>query len=407
MYKLITKNFGVKIFCLVSATVLWAYVSAGQNTVGKFPGSIKVKAINTPQNLEAIYDAKIVNIKIMAEPTIWQRLSADTFSAYIDLSGLSEGTHEVPVTVTSSIPGVQIVEKNPDKIFVSLEPLITRELAITSRTEGEAAEGMIPGSISFDPSKAIVRGPESIVSSLNEISSIIHLNGESSDFEKNVKLVALDSQGDPISGIEILPSEAKAMISVVKASNNKTVGIKVKVTGEPKEGYYVSSVSASPSTVDITGKSSTLSEVNFIETFGIDISDKSTDFEVEVNLNIKNGIALQSGSPDKIKVSIKFGASEISKKIAPTISYLGLPENYSVTNLDPSNIEIICSGPDSILSSLGTKDVFLTLDFRQKVLGEEKEELVISLSESDIKVPDQIKISSFLPTSIRVVLSRK
>lgn len=407
MYKKLTKNMGVKIFCVIAATVLWAYVSAGQNTVGKFPGSIKVKAINTPQNLEAIYDAKIINIKIMAEPTVWQRLSADTFSAYIDLSGLSEGTHEVPVAVTSSIPDVQIVEKNPDKIIVSLEPLITKDLSITSRTEGEAAEGMVPGSITFTPDKVSVRGPKSIVSTLNEVVSVIHLNGESEDFEKTVKLEAINDQGDAISGLTINQSEAKVNVSIVKAANNKTVGIKVKTTGSPKMGYFISEISTTPSNVDITGKSSTMSDVSYIETFGVDIGEMSENFETEAYLNVKNGIALQPGSPNKVKINIKFELSEIFKEITPTISFIGLDSSYYVSSIDPSIIKVICLGSRELLSGLKSEDVSLAIDLNNISLDKAKIETTIDLSASMVKVPEGVRINSIIPTAIKLTLQKR
>jgi len=86
MIKLLTKNLWIKLFCLLAAILLWVYVAAGQSAVGKFPGNIEIRAINVPSGLVAIFDNQSVEIKIMADSATWRKLSADSFTAYVDLT---------------------------------------------------------------------------------------------------------------------------------------------------------------------------------------------------------------------------------------------------------------------------------------------------------------------------------
>lgn len=406
MWKLIIKNFWIKLFCLVAATCLWIYIAAGQNSVGKFPGSIKIKAINVPSGLVATYDAKTVDIKIMADPSVWRKLSADTFSAYIDLSAHSEGTYELNVNVVSSEQGVQIVEKNPDKIFVSLEPIISKEVNLNTKIEGNAGEGLVAGSITLEPSKVQVRGPKSLVENLTEATTIIKLSGETEDFIKNVSITAFNENGEEISDLDFIPNEVKATVPIIKASNNKTVGVKAKVTGFPKTGYFVSSIAVTPSTVDVTGIGSVLAEVDFVETMAVDITNLSTNTEKEVMLDIKNGIALQSNSPTKVNVKIEFARTETTKELSATVATKNLDSSYFLSSVNQNQIRVLVSGPVDVVNSLKSSDIILQLDF-QNVKANAGSSFNFDITPKNISAPDGISILSVVPSSINATLEKK
>lgn len=403
MYKKIFKNLWVKIFCLLLAVSLWVYVAAGQNSVGKFPGSINIKAVNVPSGLVAIYDAKTVDIKIMAEPATWRKLSSDSFSAYVDLSPYSEGTYEVNVIVASTEPGVQIVEKSPEKIFVNLEPLITKNVDVNSKIEGSAGEGLTVGGITFDPVKIQARGPKSLINSLAEAFATIKLSGEVADFTKVVSPEALDEKGENIPGIDFLPSEVTAKISIVKSSNNKTVGIKVKTTGAPQSGYFISAISVNPVSVDVTGPKSVVDQAKYIETLPIDITGASKTVEKDVSLDVQNGIILQAGAPSKVHVKITFSDSSITKELVPTISIKNL-SGYIVKGYSTNQIKVTVAGTSAQINNLQPSGIILTLDFADKSLGDS---VNFDISNSDVSTPDGTSITSILPSSITAFLEKK
>lgn len=403
MIKKITKNIGIKLFCVILASILWVYVAAGQDTIGKFPGSIKIKAINIPSGLEAIYDVDTVNIKIMADSSSWGKLSADSFSAFVDMAARSEGTYEVSVTVVCNQANVAIVEKNPDKIFVRLEPIITKEVSINKKIEGSAAEGLTAGGIKLDPEKAIARGPKSKIDNITEAFVSIKLNGESENFTKTLPLLALDSNGENVLGVEFTPSEVKAEVLITKASNNKTVGIRVVTSGAPKTGYFVSSVSVNPSTVDIIAPKSILSDINFVETTPFDLTNLSSDFEKDLSLNLNNGIVLQTGVLNKVRVKVKIVENEIQKEITATIVPKNL-NNWTIVGYNNNQIKTIVSGPKSIIENIKSSDVSLILDFSEKQLSES---VNFDLKNTNFIVQTNVSIISFLPSSIVVNLSKQ
>lgn len=400
-----TKNVGIKIFCLLVATALWIYTAAGQNTIAKYPGSIKIKAINIPTGLVAIYDIKTVDIKVMAEPAVWSKLSADSFSAYVDLSGQKEGTYELPVNVVSSTAGVDIVERTPDKIIVSLETVVTKEVTINKKIEGSAAEGLVAGNIDLVPSTTTIRGPKSVINNITEATVLIKLNGESEKFTKTIALSALDDQGENIANIEFDPPEVVATVAIVKASNNKTVGVKVKTTGAPKTGYFVSNISVSPSTIDITGASSLLLDVTYIETAVIDLTNQSTDIEKDVTLSVKNGLALQVGAPSKVHVKISLSKNVVTKEMTATIVPVNLNSIYQISAFSSDQIKVICSGPSDTILGLKASDVILNLDFSGKTPSSSP--IIFNLTPGSFKAPDGIDVVSIVPSALSVTINAK
>lgn len=404
--KKLFKNSGIKVFCTIAATILWIYVAAGQNTIGKFPGSIKIKSINTPSGYEAIFDVKNADIKVMAEPSVWNKLSADSFSAYVDLSGRSEGVYELPVVVTCSIPGVSIVEVNPDRIMVRLEPIISKEVEIRSKVEGAAGDGLIAGTIALNPTSAIVRGAKSSVNNIFEGLAIIKLNGETESFEKNISLTASDEEGNELLGVQFDPPEVAASVAIVKASNNKTVGIKVQVTGQPKDGYYIAGISTNPNTIDIVGQPSLLANINYVESTTLDITNLDNTFEKDITLNLRSGISLQSGSPSSVKVKITISKIEVSKEIEASIVPIGLSAGYQVSSLNPIVVKAVCYGSADAINNLKTQDIVLSLDFNNRRFTEPAATVNFEISQSNFKVPAGIAIGSFSPSFISAVIEK-
>lgn len=403
MTKFIVQNWSVKLLCFAAASILWIYVSASQNSVGKFPSSIKIKAINTPSGLVALYDTKVVNVKVMAEPNVWRKLSPDSFSAYLDLSGLTEGTNELPVNVVSSVPGVQVVERDPAQLFVTLEPIISKTININERTEGSAAEGLVTGDVELDPNQTSVKGPRSIVNNLTEATVVLTLNGESQDFEKTLAVNIYDDQGEIITDVELSPNQVKASVPIVKASNNKTVGVKVKINGTPKLGYYISNIAVTPPVVDITGTRSVVADVNFIETYPIDVSNKSDTFETDVNLSISNGLALQTGMANKVKVKITLAPNEVSKEMIVPLTYDNLDVTQKVSAITPAEVRVICSGSAEAINSLKVADLVANLDLKSRVNGIYN----FDLTTASITAPTGVSVVSVLPSAVAVTLEKK
>ena len=396
---LILINWQVKLFCLFSASLLWFYVVSSQQMIAKFPGTIKIKTINIPSDLIPIYDQKTAEIQVMAKQSDWQKLSAESFSANIDLAGLTAGTHEVDVRVISTVSGITIVEISPSKILVMLDPLITKEVFVTKKIEGNAADGMVAGSVDFRPEKVQINGAKSLVENIEEAFGTVILNGQSANFTERISLLIYDADGKVIDGITIMPSEVEAAIKIVRGSNVKTLGVKPKISGSPKAGYFVSSVNVDPSVVEVTGPRNTINDTAYLETTPIDISGLSSNLEREVALEIPVDLTVMSNGLTKVKVSVTIILLESTQEISVS-NFKPSDLTREIDSYSPATIKLSVRGPTALV---GTLDSMTTLSYNFSDLSKVDEKTyVLQIRAEQFNLPANISVLSFDPKSVLV-----
>lgn len=381
------------------AVLLWVFVASNQSLLGKFPNQIKIQTVNLSTDYQAFLDEQSVQVSVMADRGVFKSLTADSFSASVDLAGLKEGTYELDVRVSTNIPEVQITKIEPAKVFVNIEKVIVKSVSLTPKVEGDAADGMVLGQITLEPDTVQIKGPSSYVETISEANAIIKLNGESESFERDVQVSAVNP-GEEAKGVSFLPANVTAKVTIIKGGNNKTVGIKVKTKGLPKENYYLSKITATPPTIDIVGQRSILSNVNFLETEEVDIGGASDQITKDVNLILPSGVSLQRGSVQKVKVELSFALIGSTKSVAPKIVALNLNEGLRLISYSPSDLSVSLSGPQTLLNSLGADDIRLELNMAGKTAGTYN----VTVDSTMIRVPPGLAITSIVPTTLSFIL---
>lgn len=96
------------------------------------------------------------------------------------------------------------------------------------------------------------------------------------------------------------------------------------VTGVPAHGFEVSKISIEPEYVEVVGPESMLKQTQKIKTENIDLTDKKSDFSVNVkNKNVNPVLMIQDKGPYTVRVEI--ATSKMDKKYENTaISFKGL-----------------------------------------------------------------------------------
>lgn len=395
--KFFSQNLGAKLLALVCAVFLWVYVSASESKVEYFPGSIPIEVKNTPSGLAAIYDEQKVRVKLQAPYQVYNRLSIDNFEAFLDLSGLSEGTYEVEVGVVVNVANVVIVEKEPAKVIVRLEAVTQKEVPVVVKFEGEAKSGYVPGEPVIKPDKAEAKGAKSLVESLSEAVALVKLSGEDEDFKRTVALFVYNEKGEKQKGIEFTPTSVQVEIPIVAASENKTVGIKAKIKGRPKSDYFVSKIETTPTVVEVSGSDSALKGILYIETKEIDIEGIDKDLEKEVELSAPVGITLKD---KKVRVKISLSLNTTSREIVASFSYANLTAGLSVNSVTPNTVKVVVSGPVSTINELSSSNIVITFNLQGKAAGSH----FIDITKDMISLPEGCAASSWLPSAVTIIL---
>lgn len=398
MIKRIFRNWTAKIVCLFLAAGLWVYVGTGQASIGNFPGRIPLEINNVPQGLVAVTDIDNVSLKIVAAANIWKNLGAGSFSASIDLTGLGEGTYEMPVNVLSNVREAQIVEINPAKVLIRLEKIAKKEVPVTLLVEGKAADSYVVGNWKIQPDRVQVSGASSVVAKILEATVKITLSGEKETINKVIRVSSLDANGQEIKNLEFSPAEVLIEVPLVQASSAKTVGIKVVTTGQPAQGYWISKIESEPSSVTITASATLINQISFLETKEVDLSGLSRDKETTTTLKPNPGVNVLD-TVDKIKVKISLSQTPSSKQVQAGFSWQGLSDSLKVIGVEPTTVTVVVTGSTTDLALLKPGDVVVNVDLSSiQVAGTYS----LDISRADISTPSGISFSSVVPSAINV-----
>lgn len=393
-----------KIVCLVIATGFWIFIISQEAKIDNFPGSIALEIKNLPENLVVVKDVDGVEIKIVADRSIWKKLSSSSFKANLDISGLTQGTHEIPVNVSSNVADVQIVEIKPAKITVSLEPIVSKTVPVKEKVEGDPAENMMVKNVKFDINNVDISGPQSVLEKISQVYAMITLDNEDASLTKKVPLKALNDKNEEYTNINFSPSEVEANITISKAAQTKSIGIKVNTEGKVASGYWISQINCDPSLVTISGPASNLSNTNYLETQKINIEGLSSSKIQLISIELPEGISLSDNQNKEISVEIKLSNIESSKQAIVGFNYLNLTNSLKVNSIEPTSINVVFTGSQEKLVNFNSDQIKVNLDLSSY---NQAGTYAIDLKEDMITKPEGVGIATFIPSSIRIIFSNK
>jgi len=274
-----------------------------------------------------------------------------------------------------------------------------KEVDIKGNYEGSPAVGFIVGDIKISPAKAKAIGPKSEIERLNKAYTQIDATDKAANFEVEAPLVAFKSSGEIIRSIIFDPPSVEAEVVVLAGSNTKAVGVRPKITGSVKSGYWVPRISVDPSVIVVNGSGANFSRLEFISTKEVNISGISEDKEEEVDLVFPEGVISVNGV-SRVKVKIEVSNIDSTRQVIGSLDLKFVPSNLRVEKVEPDEIKVVISGPSMILAGVTSGDVVIEIDLSGYQKGRHK----VEIEKGDIKTPEGIGVTGFLPSAIEITL---
>lgn len=200
------EDWGTKLVALGITAALWLGVTGLQKPTSRRLNSVPL-VLNFSSEMEATNSPpKEVDIVVTGDKTKVSRLRSEDLVVSIDLTDITPGERTIqlaPENINVDLPsGLKIDEIQPGKIAVKLERVEEREIAVKPEIEGAVEDGFEIYAQSITPAKVRVRGPESIVKSLDSISTEkIQIDSRREDFTQrqiglnvvNPKITVIDT----------------------------------------------------------------------------------------------------------------------------------------------------------------------------------------------------------------------
>ncbi|MDD6796095.1 MAG: CdaR family protein [Clostridiaceae bacterium] len=400
-----------KIICVILAFALWLYVTNVENpTRTSSMSGVEVKVQNEDvlknSNL-ALTPGQEFNVDLKLEGPSNEIYSAkkSDFNVVLDLNSyaLKEGENTIPVQVVDYPSGISIKNEGLLYVKVNIEPLIEKEVKVTSAVKTTYKNGFSQNSLNISPKSIKVSGAKSSVEKVAEV----HLVGNASDidenFQKDFNLIAVDSNGDEVKGIEL--SEQKGFLSI-GVGTRKEVSIVANSKGTLADGLNLEGIALETQKVTIMGSNELINKIAYISTEDVDLSNITDTKSLDLNLIIPNGVVVINDIKSvkatvnikKIESNTDESKDETITKVIDNVKVTLKDKNDKKFNYDVSNISVTVSGSKDDLSKITSDAISATASVADVTETGEKEVVVNVnlLNESaNVKIiskPDKVKI---------------
>lgn len=355
-----------KIVCLLLSLGLWLYVSNVENPLRTYElKNVPVELINE----DYLTDSKFaiankqqftVDLKLEGPASEIMKVKKEDFKLVADMSAyaLKIGENTIPVQVTGCPENIDIKNGGFLGIKVNLEELVQKEFTIKSKVKVTYKENIYEKDQSINPKTVTVTGGKSSVEKINEAV----LTGEEKDIDKNKEseynIKFADSAGNEINNVESSSQTAKLSIIVV---NGKSVPVNLKTNGSVPQGFILEGYELSQNDINVLGDNTTLNKIESIDTEAVDMSSLQADSEIDVKLNLPDGISAEDGQKT-IKVKFKVKKQEdTTKNIVCNVKVKNLNEAFSVETQNLTT-NVTLSGSQAALDKISSKNINAILD---------------------------------------------
>ena len=398
MLKSFTKNLGYKVLAVIFAFTLWLIVYNIDDPVKARTLILNVNVTNASylENLNKYYEViegtNKVSITVKAPRSMWEELDETDFSAVANLNNINideTGTRgTVPIEITCKETSDKINVTATNKICkIALENLKSQQFVISAEAIGTVAEGHALGRVEVTtPSSIKVSGPESLVKSIAGIVATIDVDGMYMTYKDDVVPILYDAEGKEIDTTRLSLSDSVVWVQA-EILKIKEVPISVKPEGTPANGYVVTAITSSPTTVEIKGSSSILNAATAIEIPSELISVEGAKDDVKATIDITDylpeGTELVDGdrSAVEIVVSVEAVKNKTFNVLTKDIIVTGLSDELQLT-YTTDDVTIMLSGLEEDIKKLSERSFTLSVDAEGLTAGSHQVKLNVDVDDT-------------------------
>ncbi|MBQ2696458.1 MAG: hypothetical protein IJF61_04065 [Clostridia bacterium] len=310
MKKAFSGDRALKIFAAIIAISLWFYVVQVQNpeikkTIKGVPVVFSQSGLLEEKNLVMLNDSEYtVDIEIRGPRKNVMKVNRKNISVLADLGAIdSTGRHTVVTNVVMPYSSLEVLSKSPSAVSVDVDTLITVTKPVEVFAQGTPKDSYIVGNTSTNPEEITVKGPKSIIDSIQSVGVSVSVDGKSADTAGRGIVLALGTGEKEIVNQNLTYSigEIEYHVEILKA---KTVNLE-PVFSEAAQ-YFASEYvldENSIKTIRIAGVQAMVDSMEKIKTEPITLRDISAGGEVTVKLDLPEGVRSLDGDSFTLRFS--------------------------------------------------------------------------------------------------------
>lgn len=219
-----------------------------------------------------------------------------------------------------------------------------------------------------------LNGPGPLLASLDTKRSPIVLDLSRAEIGTDFRLKIRDEMIRVPRGVRILDVEPSRVPIRLERVKRTSVPVKLAPVGEPRDGYTVQSLKASPDKVQVSGPASLVDRLTALETEPFDLTDLAASAQKTVGFVRADQLSVK---PETVVVDINVGV------VMTTREFKRLP--VEVRNVDqpfqlrPPRVNLTVRGPQRIVQSLTLEESAVYVDGGSYEPGEHMVEAEVTL----------------------------
>lgn len=357
-----------KIVALVLALFFYFMISSGQELLDtsrnyKVLGNYSIQPRISTQIYE-ISELPEVEVSAVGDISdIKNMKQQQNIKVIADLTGLTEGTHNVNLEVENAPNRVEIV-LNPSSVAVTIKKTSIRSFSLgydfvnrslMDNTYDLSEPVLEEGSVT-------VRASKDTLDKISYVKALIEVNTETKeDFEETATIAAYDENGEKMTNVNIIPATMKASVKVTKPS--KDVPITLVPTGIVPDNKAIESYEMDHKTVTLYGKQEILDKISELP-ITIPASTLTSDREINMPLPMLNGVS--KTSINVVNMTIKLAALKDKEVKNVPIEIRngrdGLTYRIVSDSTSSSQSEVTVKGAEKVIEEIGKDDISVYVD---------------------------------------------
>lgn len=323
---------------------------------------LSVSTIVSEQAYEVSGIPETVTVEVIGDSSDLQMLNLqDNYQIVADLSGLTEGAHDVTLQAKNFSPRLEVIIK-PSTAVVTIKRKESKRFTLGYDFVNTAKMDSIYalGEPQFDQGEVVVRASTETLSKIAFVKALIDVSGVESDFESEAEIAAYDQAGNRIK-VDIRPSTVKASVKV--STPNKSVPITLVPNGTMPNGKAIASYKLDSQAVTIYAPESVLETITELPIY-IPVHNLTADQRITMPINLPSKVT--KASLNNVAIEIKIENAEKKEIKDVPIQYKNAPStSYDVKAVDGSSgtMVVTVSGAKGQLESVSKNDIQIVADF--------------------------------------------
>ena len=370
-WKLLSKNFGLKVLSLLLAILLWNYVISTNTSITRtktlngLTGYVTGQSTLSANGLALLQDPteelSNISVTVDAPQAYYARISNDNVQVSLDLSSVrTAGSQEVSLRATSSYG--RVTDISPDSLTLTFEAQDSRSVPVNAALTGDVQEDYWYNISRINPANLSVSGAASVVRSIGSASVAVDVTGRDAPFTQAQPYSLIETGTGEIISPEMLNRSSSSISVSVDVYPTKELPVSTDlanvITGQPAEGFVVQSVSMQPETVTVAADDELLEGLTELMIEPVNVDGMSQSFMARAEISQLSG--LRNLSSEQVYVNVVIGEASISSWIDDVgVQVTGKGEGLSV---EYSKLRVYVTGPRSEVERMQAEGTFVSLD---------------------------------------------